>query len=153
MHDLRTNLKLLVRPPHEIVDELCGAELEETETTRKIDAELRELYKDHDVYKEAGPDERIEPLGLYVDDTPFSNHSSFHGVFINSLRTGKRFLVAVARKESFCACGCLGHCSVAALQFFLLWSFNALAEGRWPSSRHDNKPWRQEDWFRARQIV
>ena len=87
--------------------------------------------------------------GKFVDATPFSNRESFHGVFINSLRRGTRFLIAVAKKSSFCSCGCQGWCSLACLQWMLIWSFRALEQGYWPSERHDRKAWTPGDSWRS----
>ena len=145
----RTNMRLLVRPPLEVAEELFY-DMDETEERVKLDKELEALYESHPVLQQKEEHETFEPVGLYFDKTPYSNKRSYHGIFMNSLRRGSRHLLAITDADDFCDCSCRGWGSIAALQFSFCWSFNASAAGFWPSSRHDNKPWKPEDTWRAR---
>ena len=67
------------------------------------------------------------------------------GVWGIHLMTGARRLVAVVRKQLVCQCGCRGWCTYWMLLWCLRWSFDALAEGFFPRTRHDGSDWKASD--------
>eukprot|EP00969_Alexandrium_andersonii_P070688 3120391-Alexandrium_andersonii.AAC.1 len=54
--------------------------------------------------------------------------------------TGMRHICGIVRKAAVCRCGCRGWCTFWPLLRFLRWSFEALAAGTYPHTRHDGKP-------------
>ena len=58
--------------------------------------------------------------------------------------TGVRTLVAALRKSELCKCGCKGWDSVYQILLMLAWSFEALAVGKHPQTRHDGSPWGED---------
>lgn len=87
----------------------------------------------------------ILPLALYCDGVPYSRTDSAIGYWVINLLSGVRHLLAVLRKKMTCKCGCRGWCSYDPVSRFLKWTLSCCAEGRFPQSRHDNEPWREED--------
>eukprot|EP00969_Alexandrium_andersonii_P172900 7643099-Alexandrium_andersonii.AAC.1 len=141
-----------VLPPHELLTKECGTtampRLLEEATAR---GELPRTYWTHPVVEAArGSDEPVYPLAVYMDGVAFARADSVLGVWCYCMPTGKRHLLAVYRKTELCQCGCHHWCSLFVLHAWLAWSLTALAEGAWPSTRHDGtaftaeENWRQE---------
>lgn len=81
------------------------------------------------------------PLGLFVDAAGFTKTDSFLAWMGGCVHVEDRIVFAVLRKAEYCQCGCRGRCSIAAIEEVLAWSFRALAQGFWPTERHDGQPW------------
>ena len=62
-----------------------------------------------------------------------------------SLLTGKRHLCIALRASEMRHCGCLGWCTVYPVMLWLRWSFQAMAEAKWPDSRHDGLSFAAQD--------
>eukprot|EP00969_Alexandrium_andersonii_P029448 1285462-Alexandrium_andersonii.AAC.1 len=71
------------------------------------------------------------------------------GFRLINLVSGERHTFCVMRKRLVCKCGCRGWCSYRPIFAFATWSLRALAEGKYPSERHDKKPWHASDAERA----
>lgn len=111
--------------------------------TGPSEPEWTESFKTHPVVRRH-PNELVMPLGLYLDGISFTNRDSLLGIFIYSLHTMKRHLVAILRRSHFCKCGCRGWCTLYPVLSMIHWSLCALAQGQWPSTRH-NGPWDAND--------
>ena len=103
--------------------------------------ELPPNYLSHPVVVEAPPGTIVLPGALYVDGMPFVRHDSLIGFWTYCMLTGVRTLVAALRKSEVCKCGCKGWDSVYQVLLMLAWSFEALAGGKHPQTRHDGSAW------------
>jgi hypothetical protein len=115
--------------------------------------DLPDSYWDHAavVASQAAGEPLPLPLSLYIDGVPFTKHESFLGFWILNVASGVRRVVALLRKGDLCRCGCRGWCSIFPIWQFLTWSLSSLAQGVFPSARHDAAPWPETD--AARQLV
>jgi hypothetical protein len=146
-HDLSRSLHdCWCMPMHEQVaedlaaDASCRADLLEARRTRA----LPDVYWQHPVVKRHC-DRPVLPLAIYIDAVPFSLTDSVLGFWAVNLLSKRRYLWATLRKSQSCKCGCRGWCSY--VQFFQLaaWSLQSLADGQWPSHRHDGSQWWADD--------
>ena len=134
-------------PPHEVLaEELIDEASKVTESLRlaKASGKMPLAYTEHPVVL-ANPDVDVYPLCLYMDGLKYRKHDSIIGVFVYFLHSSRRHLVGTIRKTELCPCGCQGWCSMFGLFSFLRWSFEAMAQRRYPSERHDRKPWHETD--------
>jgi hypothetical protein len=83
------------------------------------------------------------PLALYLDGVQCWNRDGVIGFYLWSMTTGIRHLLCVLQKSTLCCCGCRGWCSLWPVWQMLRWSFECLANGVYPQSRHDGAPWRE----------
>lgn len=137
---------MAVDPPHESLDkEVRDNPWILEETRRRTEArEWPPAFYDHCVVqRNAG--EVVLPLAVYLDGISMTRNDSMIGVFVYSLTSLRRHLVAVYRKSALCKCGCGGRCSLYPLFAMMRWSFRALGDGRWPNAKHDNKAWTEQD--------
>ena len=111
--------------------------------------ELPQSYFNHHITREAPHGTPVYPFALYTDAVKFQRTDSVLGVWLVSLLTNSRHLVAALRKSEMCACGCRGACTVFGLMVALHWSISCMARGRWPAARHDGAAWRASDHMRA----
>ena len=134
--------------PHEVVSHIY----KESSTLRyrlqeaTSGKELPPAYVEHPIVQKAvaaGAPLPV-PLGIFIDGVPCSHIDSAVGVWVILEPTGERLLVAVLRKSICCSCGCRGWCSYRSMFSWLVWSLAALAEGRFPEARHDNKDFQQQ---------
>jgi len=129
---------------------------EEIASTLDIEHRLREWirdqapprYHEHVVVREAAPETPVYPYALYVDGVKFSRTDGAIGFWLCNLVTHLRQLIMTQRKTELCSCGCRGWCTIYSIMCALAWSFNAMAAGMCPGSRHDHKPWRPLDHIR-----
>ena len=89
--------------------------------------------------------ERCAPLGLHGDAGAFAKKQSLFVLTWNGLvaqgRTRQtRFVMAVFKKTELCPDGS----TLDAIWKALAWSFNALAEGKWPTEDWDGNPFIDE---------
>ena len=129
--------------------------LEEFETNPTFEDDLAEAiatralpksYYTHDVVRESaavgGQDARyVVPIGMFMDGVQYLKKASFVAVWIYSLTTGVRHVIAVLKKDTMCRCGCKGWCSLFKIFEFLRWSLTAAADGVYPSRQHDGSEW------------
>ena len=95
-------------------------------------------YHTHPVVANAGINEIVLPLMLYVDGVPITRRDGCVGFVLRCiLPPRKPYLVLVLRKEDMCKCGCRGWCTLHVVHLWLQWGFKALANGRNPAARHD----------------
>ena len=141
----RSTIELPTRPPHELAQE----ELERNPTvlTRLLEArrssDLPETYDTHPVVR--GTTDLVVPWGLYMDGVSYSLTDSVLGCWLINLVSGARSLICVIRKRLVCQCGCRGWCTYDVLMRWLHWSFKAMAEGVFPTARHDGSAWLEAD--------
>ena len=130
-HQLRTF------PPHEVLHR----DIIPTELPDQIAATtLPPNYYDHIVTKK-GQEQNIPvvPLSLYLDGVRVGKGSqAVLGITIHNLLTGQRYLIAAIRKSLQCSCGCKGWCTMAPVFAWLSWSLHVMADGVFPSLRHDD---------------
>ena len=140
-------------PAHELLVKECeGTDMQARLAAATARNELPPTYWNHPVVLAArGGDDPVLPICCYMDGVAFARVDSVLGVWVYSMLTQVRHLVAVYRKSELCQCGCHGWCSLYALHSWLVWSFAALARGAWPAQRHDGTPfstaadqWRQD---------
>ena len=91
-----------------------------------------------------------QPLALYMDVSEFAKRESVLICTIHFLVSGFRHLLFAVMKSDFCDCGCGGWCTIQSLFRMVEWSLQALADGLWPSHRHDGTAWGPTDGWRAR---
>ncbi|NCF90771.1 MAG: hypothetical protein GWQ05_07400 [Verrucomicrobiaceae bacterium] len=130
-----------VLPVHErLWEEISGSPDIKQQLRDMVDQDLLPAsYWSHPlVVSHAGTDP-VHPVALYIDGVPTHRHDGVIAVYAFSLVSRIRHLVAALRKQDICKCGCRGWCSVYVLQLWLLWCANAMACGRWPDRRHDQK--------------
>lgn len=129
----RTAHDMVMKPPHEELSKEFDANPGAAEGS-SADA-WSESYFAHPVVR-ANPEKRIIPFALYLDGIGFTRTDGMIGIFVYSLYTLKRHLVAVLRKSHLCRCGCRGWCSLYPIFSVIRWSVAALASGMWPSAPH-----------------
>ena len=150
-HMVRSSQEIAMYPPHEAADE----EINNTPNMPELLAqsvernELPQSYFNHHITREAPHGTPVYPFALYTDAVKFQRTDSVLGVWLVSLLTNSRHLVAALRKSEMCACGCRGACTVFGLMVALHWSISCMARGRWPAARHDGAAWRASDHMRA----
>jgi len=108
------------------------------------DRSLPPVYYDHPVVRRHRG-RPVLPLALYLDAVPWSQTDSVLGFWLVCLISGRRYLYAMLRKQHACRCGCKGWCSLDPIFKFSKWSIEALANGIFPSARHDGSEWRPTD--------
>ena len=129
-----------VIPPHEALDETFADE-DRRELRQAIeDNDLPPCYYTHPLVV-ANPGVDVFPLAIYLDGVPYSNVDSVIGVWVVNIVNRRRLLSVALRKRLLCRCGCRGWCTLWPVFQFIMWSCNALAEGRHPAIDHLNKPW------------
>ena len=137
VHDLQ------VFVPHEMVDEdlrlregLFSADLHDAIDSNAVSRR----YNQHPLIVGQPPGSApVAPFDLFVDGVAYSLTDSVIGFWLINQITGKRILFCVVRKKILCSCGCKGWCSMYPVLAFIRWSLEALANGRFPPSRHDGK--------------
>eukprot|EP00969_Alexandrium_andersonii_P185062 8175677-Alexandrium_andersonii.AAC.1 len=97
--------------------------------------ELPDTYAHHPVTQARGG--KSSPVGFFSDGVPFTKSDGFTAMYWSNLITGKRTLICVVRKSDLCQCGCRGQCTMGGIFRILVWSFNVLATGQYPTHRHD----------------
>ena len=111
--------------------------------------DIADAYHRHPVVlrepEHGAPTGLVLPLSLYMDGVPYSQTDSILGVWLDNMLDGKRILIAILRKRRLCKCGCRGWCSLWALFDLIRWILASLAQGFWPTQRHDGEPWRTDD--------
>ena len=140
-------------PPHEALKseldekpEIISKWSEEVNAGRWI-----EEYETHPVVQGASAQERerILPLALYLDKTPYTNKDGFLAIYVNFLTTGRRHMIACLRQADLCSCGCSHWCSLYPVYSFIAWSLRSLLSGVYPGGRHDGNAWKDGDKDRA----
>lgn len=136
---------MVVQVPHE---ELWKeVELDPSAANGPADPEWTDAYLSHPVVR-AHPGETVMAYAFYLDGISFTRTDSILGLFIYSLHTLKRHLVAVLRRSQMCKCGCRGWCSLFPIFSMMKWSIDCLASGLWPSRPHAGE-WGPNDSERA----
>ena len=146
-HDLsRASHMLKVLPPHELINEELSndpsVDMRLSEATEEKN--LPAAYFSHPVVVQ-NPHDNVVPLSLYMDGVPYSHTDGVIGFWIINMLSGVRHLCAIVRKRVACKCGCRGWCASFPVYQWLSWSLRALAEGVFPSSRHDGSEWTAQD--------
>ena len=122
----------------------------EMASTLKAMTENREWSVDaysHPVVR-ANPGDDVYPLSLYLDGISHTKVDNVLGITISSLVSGNRHLCVVLRKTILCRCGCRGWCTMREIWVFIHWPLVQLANGEFPSERHDAKSWLPSDELR-----
>ena len=99
---------------------------------------LPALYGQHMVVQAQG--DLACPIGYFSDAVPHTKKDSFYAFYWSNLLTGTRYLICALRKSDLCKCGCRGLCTFGAVLRMIVWSFTALASGKYPACRHDGCP-------------
>lgn len=148
----RTPHNMPVNLPHEcLIEEVSQTpSLLEAARAKTKNKEWPETFVQHPVVQRAGTDIVI-PIALYMDGISMTRNDGIFGLFCYSLLSMRRHLIAVFRKSFMCKCGCGGRCTLVPLWALLHWSLSALAEGRWPSQKHDGTAWTRADGSRGSQ--
>lgn len=138
-------------PAHEAIDESLSSQTDWANNLRNAltDGFLPPVYHEHPVVLN-NPGVLVYPVSLFVDGVPYSHIDSVVGFWLVDEVTGKRHLLSALRKKLMCVCGCRGWCTFFGLFSWLAWSVAAMAEGTFPSTRHDHKAWRATDASRER---
>lgn len=146
----REQIDIPINVPHEIfVEEFLDTdEASQMLATAKAQKELPPAYTTHPLVV-ACPDEEVHPLCLYLDGVAFSRTDTLLGISVYHMLTQRNHVIAVLRKSEMCSCGCRGWDSLYPLLEAIAWSLRAMAAGRYPSERHDKKPWQSADFGRA----
>ena len=148
-YDLTRTLHTL--PSVTAFEALCNELAETPEFRFNFDpAELPPVYHEHRVVRDgaaAGVD--VVPTALYVDGVPYTKTDGVIGWWLVNIASGRRHLLVVVRKRNTCKCGCRGWCTYFAVFDFLRWALAAMAEGSWPTSRHDGADWKDSDANRS----
>ena len=145
----RATMSLPIIPLHEAID----SELREDDTLLlKLQEALDESrfpmsYESSPIV--AAADGPVWPISLFLDGVPYSLTDTVVGIWAISLVTNRRHLLGVVRKRCSCKCGCRGWCTWWPLLDNLRWSLEALADGRYPTRRHDGTPFGNKDEARA----
>ncbi len=113
-----------------------------------LDARLRDgqmppAYTNHVVVARSA--ERVLPVGIFLDGVQFTKKNSILGIFMINLISHRRHLVAGLRKSTLCRCGCRTWCSIRPVMAYLHWCLVAMAEGMYPATRDDGRPWADDD--------
>ena len=130
-------------PPHEAMrDELRRSDyiaenLRQALSTRS----LPQKYYNHPIVQQAGDDELVHPIVLYLDGVEYSRPDTILAMTAYFLFSGDRHLIFSIRKSEMCNCGCRGQCSLDPLFRAVGWSFKAMCAGIFPSCRHDGSAW------------
>ena len=148
-YDLTRTLHTL--PSVTAFEALCNELAETPEFRFNFDpAELPPVYHEHRVVRDgaaAGVD--VVPTALYVDGVPYTKTDGVIGWWLVNIASGRRHLLVVVRKRNTCKCGCRGWCTFFAVFDYLRWALAAMAEGSWPTSRHDGAQWKDSDANRS----
>ena len=137
--------KLTCCLPHEVMDadSSDGASLKLDEAIES--GGLPPCYWGHPIVQQRVEGEPLpQPCALYLDGVSYSNVDTVIGFWAINIITEARFLVVALRKKLLCRCGCRGWCTLFSVFELLRWSFNAAAEGVYPTLDHQGKPWRDE---------
>ena len=136
-------------PMHEaLADEFVTSDSLTVELRHAIeDNDLPDIYWNHPVVQQASLGEWIFPVMMYLDAVAFGrgNSDSVIGWWAYFMLSRRRHLLAVFRRTDLCSCGCRGWCSLHPIWESLAWAVRALHAGRYPSIRHDLKPWLPSD--------
>lgn len=143
--DSRTTHDMVVEVPHEALNEEVLEDPTIVERARQT--QWPPAYHASPIVQKYG--NGVVPLALYLDGVPTTSRDGVLGIFIYSLVTFKRHLVAAVRKSSLCKCGCRGWCTLNPIWNFVHWSLQAMGRGEHPSSRHDNYAWKPSDSTRC----
>ena len=139
-----------IAPLHELLAEEFSDKSEELtkglEEAKESDA-LPRVYHEHPFVSRST--EPVLPYCVYLDGVKYTRTDSVLGIFVYFFIAGVRHLVACVRKSEFCSCGCGGWCTIEPLMMALRWSMVALAQGVWPSARHDGSGWMSSDFKRS----
>jgi hypothetical protein len=122
----RTMHDVLVQLPHEELSKEVA--LNPSAATGPLDPEWTDAYRVHPVVV-AHPESKVIPLAFYLDGISFTKSDTLLGIFVYSLHSMSRHLVAVLRKSHFCRCGCKGWCTLFPMFAAIKWSFDVLASG------------------------
>ena len=134
-----------VNVPHEVANDEILASPGILQDVRR--RQWPEVFYSHPIVQKF-PGECV-PFALFIDGVPSTRRDGMLGVWIYNLATSSRHVIAVYRKSSLCRCGCSGWCTLHPLWVFLAWSFSAMATAKFPSGRHDQRPWQASDSVRA----
>ena len=133
--------------PFDLPYERFAAEYEKKPESFQVDlcpdpAEMPPVYFDHTVYKDKGS--KACPVGYFSDGVPHTKKDSFFAFYWSNMLTEDRYNICTLRKSDLCRCGCKGLCTLEAVQSVIAWAFQILASGKYPSFRHDGKPFAEE---------
>jgi hypothetical protein len=149
-HDAgRSVYELPVQCPHEV---LCNEVLEDPSILERLATWTREgewppSYYDNDVVKKSAG-KPVLPIVLYVDGVRTTRRDGVIGFWCYNLITMKRFLIALLRKSETCRCGCRGWCSIVPIFEMIRWSFQAFAQGVFPTTNWSGQHLSEDDGTR-----
>lgn len=112
-------------------------------SVRKFDPSMYPpRYREHAVVKAKG--DLAVPVGYFSDGVPHTKKDSFIAHYWSNTLTGQRYMICSIRKSDLCRCGCKGFCTIGRLQRIIAWSFNVLADGRYPRFDYNGQPFADE---------
>ena len=93
------------------------------------------------------PPEELTPIGIHGDGVPHQKKGTIECLSWNPCAHPhcERILFGVLEKRYLCKCGCKGRHSLEAALAVFTWSLQCLADGTWPSTRHDSTAWLATD--------
>ena len=131
---------------HEVLVDECACIPDLAERIEACQESLPPSYAEH-IVNLRGPG-RAVPLSLYMDGVQYAKRKSLLAVYLWNMLTGVRHLVCILQKQSLCKCGCSGFCSLFEIWSWVRWCCDSLADGRYPTARHDGREWSEADGHR-----
>jgi hypothetical protein len=128
--------------PHESFARAVAADPDEFSVQKFDSCTFPPSYLEHAVVKAKG--DLAVPVGYFSDGVPHTKKDTFIAHYWSNTLTGRRYMICSLRKSDLCRCGCKGFCTMGRLQRIIAWSFNALADGRYPRFDYDGKPFADE---------
>lgn len=147
----RSSHHMPVSLPHEaLLEEIMeNPGLLEEAKQKRANGHWPEVFYSHPVVRTTPASTPIMPLALYMDGIAMTRNESIFGIFIYSLLTMRRHLIAVLRKSFLCKCGCGGRDTMEPIFHLIRWSLESLAKGRHPTRKHDGSAWSAADGNRC----
>ena len=137
----RSTFDMCVVPGHEVFNaEVEGnAGLSEQLCHATPTSGLPKNYHEHPVVKR-NPNEDVFPVAWHMNAVPHPFTDSVVGIWFVNLLSGQRHPVCIVRKRIVCQCGCRVWCTYYTVSVFVEWCLRCLADGVFPSTRHDGAP-------------
>ena len=109
------------------------------------DGNVPPIYDSHPVVLAHQHEAPVYPLSLFVDGVPYSHNDGVIGWWLINHVNKKRYFIGALRKKVVCQCGCKGWCTFYPIFVYIHYILKILADKIRPHSRHDGKPWGQDE--------
>ena len=141
--DMQTLSKMYFLLPHELLNNLCGDDISEWTQLgeRVLRGRLSSWCDRTGIPRTRDSQEDIAILGVWGDSAPYNTRDNLFLILFNVISGSNRtrFWVTAFPKKVVCRCGCHGRHTFEEVWKILAWSLLALAHGKYPNKRHDNK--------------